>query len=216
MSETSSLSTKEIVGIAAAGAIALGGLVTALSRSQERGTRDAVASVLSDIGEQLVDQTAGGRSRVGDLAARLSASYPALRSELAEAGERASDELGARRDQLAGVLSDRLPSAPGATVAEQLDAWLGRATGYAREAVESSPQPVEQVVVRVVPALAQPNTHRLRDTAIAIALLAIVSSVVYTVFLSEERRERFKDALCRLLAFGQTLSDDFRGIDEGY
>ncbi|RIK45697.1 MAG: hypothetical protein DCC58_05635 [Chloroflexi bacterium] len=216
MSDTSSLSTKEIVGIAAAGAIALGGLVTALSRSQERGTRDAVASVLSDIGEQLVDQASGSRSRTSELAARLSGAYPVLRSELAEAGERASDELGARRDQLAGVLQSRLPSAPGAPLAEHLEAWLERATGHAREAVEAAPQPVEQVVAHVVPGLAQPNTHRVRDTAIAIALLAIVSSVVYTVFLTEDRRERFKDALCRLLAFGQTLSDDFRGSDDGY
>jgi hypothetical protein len=212
MERDSSLNTKEIVGIAAAGAVALGGLVVALTRSHERKAQsEGMGATLVEFGEAAVQRIHRGRRAARQVAERLSSTYPEVRRELAAVAERVGAEAGALRDQLHARPGESLTAGFSEPLAEVID----RVMHFADDRDELSKAPVANMVASVSPSGSSP-TSQLRDTLVSIAVISAASALALLFMLSPGRREQLKDALCRLLEYGQVLSDDFRGHDEGF
>jgi hypothetical protein len=212
MERGSGFNGKEIVGIAAAGAVALGGIVTALARSNQRNSGLAnVTSTLDELKGTVADNADSGRQATGVLLRRLVEAYPGLRRDLSSALAQAASELESRTSQAGDAISSRAPE-------PLVEGLVERATSLGLRAADIVDQlPPEDVKTRVTELLSNDgssNSTRVRDSVVSIAVLAIVSVLAYVVLMSPERREAIKDALCRLVESAQLFSDDFRGYED--
>lgn len=215
MSNEQGFSVREIVGIAAAGGIALGGIVVALARSQDRQAGASVgARVAETVNASVVDRAAATTNFVQEVAQRLARAYPDVRRELEGAAHRARSEFEAGRDTVGAFLAEHAPDDLTSRLAAQTSAARERVEGAIAEALDATPS-----VKRFADVASQfnpPPHNRLRDSAVSIALIAAASALVYLVLESPKRREALKTAFCRALETVQTLTDDFRGCDDGY
>ncbi len=92
MERTSALSTAEIVGVAAASAAALGGVIVALGRSQANHTRErTVAAQATQVPKMSRETVERGRDLARSAAESIVAHYPELKDSAADLLHRASE-----------------------------------------------------------------------------------------------------------------------------
>ncbi len=187
MERSGAFSPREIVAISTAAAAAFGGLVTALSRAQQRGV-DGEGDVRAD-GRQAetVESAALARQR-----ARFAA---AARTVSASSRERLVTP-----EMLARALSE---------ISSAANRGLTASTPHAATATDGNVAPDEFFDQGT-------NNDRVRDTVVAVAAIGVVSGALYLALRSESIRRRLTDSLCQLIERIQLLTDDFRGYDEGY
>lgn len=216
MGDEGGFNTREILGIATAGAIALGGIVIALTRSNDNGSKTAqLAEVLEDL-NALVSQAAVEKAQsTQELPGRLMAAYPGLRDDISDLVARATDEFGARTGQMGAALIERVPTAVIAGIAEQAGMLQERAEEYL-EATGTKGDPSTFLGVELLVEPEPTPANRVRDSVTSVAVIATVAAAIYALLASTERREAVKDAICRLMETVQTLLDDFRGTEEPY
>lgn len=238
MEQESTFSVPEIVGIATAGAAALGGVIVALSRAQSHDARPQapVAGASEAVGAGLERGMDAARHATQLLAERL----PTLRESAAERlpalKEAASDRLARVGERIpldaervgavasAGVEQAR---AAGATLLERVQESVVPAVTSAVDSVSDaassaahSAQPREAVggVLDSVGAGAgravDASTNLVREALATLFWLVAASGLVYMVLLSPERRERLKRFVFGAIEETRLLIKDFRGYEE--
>lgn len=128
MDDQHDLSELEIIGIAAAAAAALGGLVIGLSRGQERSARSQVMESLPD-------------ERVSDVAERARARLPQIRETVQHGVRSAMDELPNVTQRSQRSVQSRLPDT--SDLQGQMTTRLGQLGSLAKSAVQSTQDRLE-------------------------------------------------------------------------
>lgn len=230
MERTSSLSTAEIVGVAAASAAALGGVIVALGRSQASSTRDRdviVAEIPAPrLSRENIDR---GRELARSAAASLAASYPDIRDSAAELLHRAADSA---RPQASRVGSSAASTAEqvratGATVLDRIQedvipaastavAGLLERAGEARERSAPVASDVKSVAAAKADVALTKSASAAKDTLATVAWTATALTLVYLVLLSPERREQLKSFMWGTVDQVLVLVRDFQGYEEEF
>jgi hypothetical protein len=228
MERESVFSTPEVIGIAAAAASALGGIIVALGRSQASAATEKAQKVdLAPVREAAVVRLAQGRDATRSAADAVADSYPDLRDAarhlLEKAGETAKpaiDRLGASKL----VDTEQLRSA-GTAVRERVQESLVPAAvdalGNLRERVDDGldrSQPVASSVVAATAAGADialsKSSSAAKDTLATVGWLLAACAVMYFALFDAERREQLKSFLFGAMEQAQLLARDFQGYEE--
>ena len=230
MERSSALSNAEIVGVAAATAAALGGVIVALGRSQSPSTteRDEVVSIVpaSRISRENIER---GRELARQAAASLSANYPELKVSAGELLHRAADTArptASRVSHEAAAKADQV-RATGATVLERLQEEVLPAAstalhgvveraGDARERSAPVASDVKSVAAAKADVALAKSTSAAKDSLATVAWTAAALSLIYFVLLSPERREQLKNVLWGAVDQTLALARDFQGEDDDF
>jgi hypothetical protein len=228
MDRDASFSVPEIVGIATAGAAALGGLIVALGRSQAHSVRDRAASINVKPGvEAATSGLEHGRDAVRSATERLADIWPDLRAQAEEVVARASEVPHGAAERVSGVASttgERAQSigsdvlgrvqetvipAVGAFV-EATRERTAEMTAHGDETVGGVVSTAGEAAERAVAA----TTSVAKETLATLFWLIAASAVVYFALLSSERRERVKGLLYGAVEQARLLMRDFQGYEE--
>jgi|GEM_PF-6552490 len=230
MERSSALSTAEIVGVAAASAAALGGVIVALGRSQSpsQPARDEVISVVPAprISRENVEK---GRELARQAAATLSANYPEIKETAGELLHRAADSARPRATRLtseAAVKADQV-RATGATVLERLQEEVLPAAstalhgvveraGEARERSAPVASDMKSVAAAKADVALSKSTSAAKDSLATVAWTAAALSLIYFVLLTPERREQVKNFLWGVVDQSLALARDFQGEEDDF
>jgi hypothetical protein len=237
---SSSFSVPEIVGIAAAGAAALGGVIVAWSRAQSHDSRvpAAAVSAADSVGTGVARGREAARGAAELIAERLptlkeSASellaerLPTLKESAAErltqATERVQQHSG-RVAEAAGVGAEQARAA-GAALLERVQETVKPAVAGAVESMSSfasdardNAQPAASGMLDTVSANAgramETSTNLAREAIATLFWLLAASALVYLAILSPERREKVKGMVFGAVEEVRLLVRDFQGYDE--
>jgi hypothetical protein len=233
MERSSALSTAEIVGMAAASAAALGGIIVALGRSQAavteaRHEQDRLIAIepASRLTRENIER---GRDLARQAAATVSANYPELKQTASELLQRATDTARPRASLVgdqASATADQL-KATGATVLERLQSEVLPAAstaiaGFVERAEEAREKSgpavtdVKSVAAAKADVALTKSTSAAKDSLATIAWLTAAASLIYFVLMSPERREQVKNALWGAIDQGLVLVRDFQGHDDEF
>ena len=241
MERTSALSTAEIVGVAAASAAALGGVIVALGRSQAAATRERIEAAQAASSPRLPrDNVERGRELARSAAASLAATYPDLKISAAELLQRATATARPRASQVGSgaALTAEQVRTTGATVLERiqedvLPAASTAISGLVERASEARERstPVADDMKTVAAAKAgdmklvaaakadaalTKSTGAAKETLATLAWTTAALTLVYLVLLSPERREQVKAFLWGAVDQSLALVRDFQGYEDEF
>jgi hypothetical protein len=233
---SSTFSVPEIVGIATAGAAALGGVIVALSRAQSHDSRVPAAATMTADGVSAGLQRGREAARVAAdlIAERLPTLKDSAVERLSQAAQRVQVESG-RAAEAAGSGAEQARSS-GTALLGRVQEAVGPALAGAVETVGSAASGVVDSVSGVA-ASARENAHPaasgvldsvsasaglavdkstslVRETLAALFWLVAASAVVYLAILSPERREKAKSFVFGAIEETRLLVRDFQGYDE--
>lgn len=204
-------SGREVIGVAVAGAAALGGLIVALGRSHSApSTVDRIGAALSDARDSAVEQAELRSLSATAIVERLMTAYPEVRRWVIDAAGRATDGFSDERDRIADALSDRAQQLSLPDVSAVLEALVDRLPASA----EDLPQSVMES--DLIAAVADKQDNRMRATIETLGVLVATSALIYALMRSPRRLEPLKDAACRAINFAQLMIDDLRGRDDPF
>ncbi len=241
MERTSALSTAEIVGVAAASAAALGGVIVALGRSQAAATRERIeaeqAAATLRLPRESVER---GRELARTAAATLAANYPDLKDSAADLLHRATETARPRAAQVssgAAEKADQLRST-GATVLERIQeevlpaastaiTHLVERAGEAREksgpvagdvktVAAAKADEMRSVAAAKADVALTKSTSAAKDTLATLAWTSLALTLIYMVLLSPERREQIKTFLWGAVDQSLALVRDIQGYEEEF
>ena len=228
MEQESAFSVPEIVGIATAGAAALGGLIVGLGRAQSHGQRHKPAHLASLA--SFDGATAGverGREALRQAGDRIGESWPELRghaeslverladvqhgatARVADAATTGSERTKALSSDVIEIVQESVVPAVGAlleTARERSSSISARTDDTVGGLMASAGSTADRAVTK--------TTSVARETLATLFWLGAASAVVYFALLSEERRERVKAVLYSAFEKSSLLVRDFQGYDE--
>jgi hypothetical protein len=227
---SSTFTTPEIVGIAAAAATALGGVIVALGRSQSNGhaTRPELTQTasLGALGTATTQQLERGKSVAKSAKSYLGSAYPEILHTAGEVLTKASETAKPQATRAVSAATSRAEQAraTGGSMLERLQESIGPAT-HAIDAVRDQAavareraRPVASSIVTTgatkADVAATKSTNAAREMVALVAWLSLAASLVYLVILDDERRERVKNALFGAFEQAQLLLQDFQGYEE--
>jgi hypothetical protein len=230
MERTSALSTAEIVGVAAASAAALGGVIVALGRSQASTPRERVEEFATTTAPRVSKESVErGRELARNAAASLVASYPDLREGAADLLHRAADSARPKATQVSSGAASTAEQVrvTGATVLDRLQeevlpaastaiAGLVERAGEARERSAPVASDMKSVAAAKADMALTKSTSAAKDTLATLAWAATALTLVYLVLLSPERREQLKTFLWGAVDQGLVLVRDFQGYEDEF
>lgn len=241
--ERPSLGMAEVVGVAAAAAAAIGGLVVALSRAQGDSTPiptpAASAAPISRVASAGVARTRDGARTVIDALAEGS---PEIRDHIRQLWTQISDGARPAAERAAASLPTASDvRATGASVFERLQETVQEtvipsateALQHVRERVEEGREIAEPPagVLAVTSSKAQRAVDRsshaaqaavatsksaAKETVAAAVWMTIAGALVFFVFLSDEQREKIKTAVADAIEQVQLLVRDFQGYEDEF
>ncbi len=241
MDRTSTLSAAEIVGVAAASAAALGGVIVALGRSQATSTKDRFESVdvaaTQKMAKENVDK---GRELAKSAATTLAASYPDIRDGAADLLHRAAESArphvqraaesarphASKMGTSASTTAEQV-KATGATVLERIHddvlpaasvaiSGLVERAGEARERSGPSADGVKAAAAAKADVALTKSTSAAKDTLATVAWTAAALSLIYWILLNPERREQLKSFIWSAVDQTLVLVRDFQGYEEEF
>jgi hypothetical protein len=233
MERTSSVSVSEIVGIAAATAAALGGVIVALGRSQSDSRRvvDAVRTaaalpVVSAVQDK-AQPVERGRHLMHAASSFVADVYPEVLHGASDLLHRASETTRPQVEKAASLASTQAgrARASGNSVVERVQeslvptaaAALGALAERATEARERA-QPVASDAVAASAARADvavaKTSSAARESLALVVWTTLAASLIYLVLLDAERRERVRTFLFNAFDQGRLLVQDFQGYEE--
>ncbi len=230
MDRTSSLSAAEIVGVAAASAAALGGVIVALGRSQAAASRERIEALQASSTPRLSrENVERGRELARGAAASLAAAYPDLKDSAADLVHRAADTARPRASQLgssAATTAEQVRSA-GMTVLERLHddvlpaasvaiSGLVERAGDARELSAPVAGEVKSVAAAKADVALTKSTSAAKDTLATAAWTTTALALIYLVLLSPERREQLKSFVWGAVDQTLVLVRDFQGYEDEF
>ena len=241
--ERSTRGTAEVVGIAAAAAAALGGIIVALSRAQGDDETARIPSLdTAPISRAASSGIERGRDTTRSAIETLADAYPEIRenarqllSRLGESAKPAADRAvtslpSADTVRATGVsVLDRLQE----TVHETVIPVAGDALHAIRERVEEGRERAEPPagIFAATGATAQRAVDRssraaqtavttsknaVQETFAAAAWMTIGGSLLYFVLLSDEQRAKVKAAVAAVIEQVQLLVQDFQGYEDEF
>ena len=230
MERTSALSTAEIVGVAAASAAALGGVIVALGRSQASASRERVEVVVAAPAPRIaLDAVERGRERARSAAASIAATYPELRVGATELIHRAAESVGPRASQVSSgaAMTAEQVRATGSTVLERIQeevlpaastaiTGLVERVGEARERSAPVAGDVKSVAAAKADVALAKTTSAAKDTLATLGWTAAALTLIYLVLLSPERREQLKSFLWGAVDQTLVLVRDFQGYEDEF
>ena len=230
MERTSTLSTAEIVGMAAASAAALGGVIVALGRSQANAARERSALPETVVSPKLArERVDRGRELARTAASSLVASYPDLREGAAEILHRAADSAKPRASRVGSSAATTAEQvrATGATVLDRLQedilpaasvalSGLVERAGEARERSQPAASGMKSVAAAKADVALTKSTSAAKETVATLAWTATALTLVYLVLLSPERREQLRAFLWGAFDQVQVLVRDFQGYEDEF
>lgn len=241
--ERSTLASAEVVGIATAAAAAIGGIVVALSRAQSQQETSRLPQIdtapLSRFASVGLER---GRDTTKSTLETLADAYPDIRDtarhlieRFGESARPAADKAASSLptaddmrstgasvlDRLQGTVQETvLPAATDALhqIRERVEEGRERAqppTGIlaatsstAQRAVDRSTQAAQTAVVT--------SKNAAQETMAAAMWLSIAGALLYFVFLSDEQREKVRNAVAGAIEQVQLLVRDFQGYEDEY
>jgi len=229
MERTSSLSAAEIVGVAAASAAALGGVIVALGRSQASASRDRIEALQASAPGLPRESVERGRELAKGAAASLAAAYPDLKESAADLLHRAADTArpqASRFGSSAATTAEQV-RATGATVLERIHddvlpaasvaiSGLVERAGEARESSAPVASNVKSAAVAKADVALTKSTSAAKDTLATVAWTATALTLIYLVLLSPERREQLKTFLWGAVDQTLVLVRDFQGYEDEF
>lgn len=237
MERTSALSTAEIVGVAAASAAALGGVIVALGRSQASSPRGRLETIQAAVPSQLArdgvekgrEGVERGRELARNAAASLAAAYPDLRESAAELLHRAAGSARPRASQVSSGAATTAEQvrATGATVLDRIHeevlpaastaiSGLMERAGEARERSAPVASDMKSVAAAKADVALAKSTSAAKDTLATVAWTATALTLVYFVLLTPERREQLKSFIWGAVDQTLVLVRDFQGYEEEF
>lgn len=229
MERTSALTTAEIVGVAAASAAALGGVIVALGRSQATTHQEPVEKVVSEVPRITKENVERGRDLARSAAASLVASYPDLREGAADLLHRAAETARPRASRVGSGAASTAEQvkATGATVLDRLQeevlpaaatalSGLVERAGEARERSAPVASDMKSVAAAKADVALTKSTSAAKDTLATVAWAAAALSIVYLVLLSPERRDQLKTFLWGAVDQTLVLVRDFQGYEDEF
>ena len=225
LERSSTFRVPEIVGIATAGAAALGGVIVALSRAQSHDSRlPAAANATADsVGAGLQRGRDAARGAAEMIAERLPSLKESATDRLTQAAARVQHDSG-RVAEAAGVGAEQARAA-GAALIERVQETVGPALAGAVENVSNlasdardNAQPAASGMLDTVSASAgravEKSTDLARETLATLFWLLAASTLVYLAILSPERREKLKGFIFGAIEETRLLVRDFQGYDD--
>lgn len=230
MERTSTLSAAEIVGVAAASAAALGGVIVALGRSQASSSRDQGEQAVPDsTSERSRESVERGRELARGAAASLVASYPELRVGASDLLQRVAGSAGPRASRVSSGAASTAEHvrATGATVLDRLQediipsasttiAGLLEKAGEARERTAPAASGMKTVAAAKADDALAKSTSAAKDTLATVAWTATALTLIYVVLLSPEKREQLRSFLWGAVDHVIVLARDFQGYEEEF
>lgn len=230
MERNSTLSAAEIVGVAAASAAALGGVIVALGRSQASTTKDRIESVDVAATQKMArENVEKGRDLAKTAAATLAASYPDIRDGAADLLHRAAESARPHASKMGTSASSTAEQmkATGATVMERIHddvlpaasvalSGLVEKAGEARERSGPAATDVKSVAAAKADVALTKSTNAAKDTLATVAWTAAALSLIYWVLLNPERREQLKSFIMGAVDQTLVLVRDFQGYEEEF
>ena len=240
--ERSTRGTAEVVGIAAAAAAAIGGLVVALSRAQADDSPRMPQVDTAPIARVASVGIERGRDTTRPAIESLADAYPDIR----ESAKHLLARLGESARPAADRAATSLPSADevratGASVMERLQETVqetvlpaaGEALHTLRERVEEGRERAQPPtgILAATGATAQRAVDRssqaahtavttsknaVQETMAAAVWMTIAGALLYFVLLSDEQREKLKSAVASAIEQIQLLVRDFQGYEDEF
>lgn len=230
MERESMLSTPEIVGVAAASAAALGGVIVALGRSQASSARERVEAIEAAknvrISRERVDR---GRELARGAAASVLANYPELRDSAVELVNRAATTAKPRAEQVgssAASTADQVRTT-GATMLDKFQSevlpaattalsGLAERAGEARDRSAPSASDMKAVATAKADVALAKSSSAAKDSLATVAWTASALAIIYFILLSPERREQLKNTLWGAIDQTLVLVRDFQGYEDDF
>lgn len=227
MEQESGFSVPEIVGIATAGATALGGVIVALSRAQSHDRRTvALTAAPSDTFTAALER---GRDVALQATQVLAERLPAARDAASEQLGRVVERVPIEPDRVAEIAASGLAQARDAGTAlleRAQDSVVPAVSDAAASVVHAASDVLNNARPAAASALdtasesagrvAKQSGSLARETLSTLFWLATASALVYAALLSPERREQLKQLLASVVSEGRTLARDFQGYEEDF